>query len=865
MNIRPSLPVAAAPILAACALLTAPALANAAATFNGFASRPVVIIGSILSADANNVSGGSGYSGPQDTVGAGSLLTCEPGTAIVVGGGWTYRYRWVITEGDNGGNYVPITGLGEADAADGDNTYRVQGDNLHRFVGCEVDVVDTASDTVIGGAYLGSCFPWPYTSPAEVYAIEGPLTSQNTFIGDPFLKDPLAGPNDPYRAGDPLVCTLANLGDIDTSIGASYSYKIYQMNYSTNQIELVSNSGMYTPTTQDISNNYPLWCTVTVTLSDAESTVISSDPEGDGTQQHAFQAHTFLPVRAVQTEFEMPHLTVNGGGDATYGKTLTCSTATPLSDTPYDRYEYMFVLARTQSDLITVFNESGTYTVTADDITKVTQCFIYGQNYDPDNDSYYNVYGAVSDEILHIERPAMNPVIRIAGDPHVGQQLTCEPGQWSTGDAGIATLTWVIDGQVVATGSQYTPTQADLGKTISCVSTLRDDTGEILLTTAASAPTNPISAFPTGGAHIAITAGPTQGAEAVEGAQLSCDLGADTSALTNVSISYVWLIDGAQVATGKSFTLGEQHVGHTIACRITLTSDELDLTVTTQALIVRGAPAGDPDPLAPCSPANDLIITGAGDDVICGGAGEDVIYSGAGNDRITGGPGHDTIYSGSGNDRIVGGDGNDIVYAASGDDTVIGGNGRDNVQAGAGADAVSGGAGNDVAYGQAGDDRLIGGDGNDDLWGGDGADIIAGGGQADRLVGGAGNDVISGAGGSDYISGGNGNDRLSGGDMQDQMMGGRGHDVMSGGAGSDHLFGLEGNDILSGGSGNDRLAGGSGADHMNGNAGTDTLSGGPGNDRITGGPGTDVMFGNGGTDTIFDSQLSDVIREGVAN
>ncbi len=84
-----------------------------------------------------------------------------------------------------------------------------------------------------------------------------------------------------------------------------------------------------------------------------------------------------------------------------------------------------------------------------------------------------------------------------------------------------------------------------------------------------------------------------------------------------------------------------------------------------------------------------------------GGAGDDVISSGAGNDVLIGG---------IGNDSLSGGANNDILSAGVGDDILSGG---------AGTDFMLGGAGNDLLEGNADEDFFIGGAGRDVLRGGE--------------------------------------------------------------------------------------------------------------------------------------------------
>ncbi|GAA6180981.1 hypothetical protein NBRC116594_24190 [Shimia sp. NS0008-38b] len=78
---------------------------------------------------------------------------------------------------------------------------------------------------------------------------------------------------------------------------------------------------------------------------------------------------------------------------------------------------------------------------------------------------------------------------------------------------------------------------------------------------------------------------------------------------------------------------------------------------------------------------NDVISTGAGDDVVLGNGGEDLLSSGAG---------HDTVNAGTGNDTVDGGDGDDVLNLEDGHDQAVGGMGADTINAGDGDDLVHG-------------------------------------------------------------------------------------------------------------------------------------------------------------------------------
>ena len=130
----------------------------------------------------------------------------------------------------------------------------------------------------------------------------------------------------------------------------------------------------------------------------------------------------------------------------------------------------------------------------------------------------------------------------------------------------------------------------------------------------------------------------------------------------------------------------------------------------------------------------------------------------------------------------------------------------------------------------------------------------------DRVQGGAGDDRLYGQGGQDRLRGGEGADLLFGGDGADQLWGEAGADLLFGGAGRE--MGWRTGTMQAGTEG-DMLVGGSGDDQLFGQAGADTLDGGAGHDTLTGGSGRDVFIFRSGQDVIrdFDPVLDQLLLD----
>ncbi|MFJ2326273.1 calcium-binding protein [Pseudomonas sp. NPDC087690] len=199
----------------------------------------------------------------------------------------------------------------------------------------------------------------------------------------------------------------------------------------------------------------------------------------------------------------------------------------------------------------------------------------------------------------------------------------------------------------------------------------------------------------------------------------------------------------------------------------------------------------------------NLTYTGTGDFTGYGNDESNIIISGAGNDVLSGGAGWDVLNGGAGIDIVSYADSKEGVAASlnwggprSGDatdDTYIDIEGLRGSQFG---DQLYGDSGDNILEGGAGFDMIYGGDGNDHIYGGLASGLDTQGYASDWLSGGAGDDVIV----SDAFdttssaSGDEGNDTIT--MVGGQARGGEGSDILTGTGRNYLLFGDEGNDLL---------------------------------------------------------------------
>lgn len=310
------------------------------------------------------------------------------------------------------------------------------------------------------------------------------------------------------------------------------------------------------------------------------------------------------------------------------------------------------------------------------------------------------------------------------------------------------------------------------------------------------------------------------------------------------------------------------------------------------------------------------IKGGEGHDQLIGGDGVDHLFGGAGNDRLEGGAGNDRLFGSPVTGELgmeqpqpttkedlnilLGGAGEDILHGGFQTDVLWGGSEMDHIYGYGGDDTLHGEAGNDKLWGGDGDDTIIAGLDNDEVWGGAGDDTLFGDrgypglpadgdydGDVDRddyfiwrnnygaetppfnpetdefrsverLPGDYNDDGSVDAAdyavwrdtlgqsvstqmsldGNDHLYGEEGNDRLFGEGGMDELKGDAdetapaGDDLLVGDAGVDKLWGYAGDDVLVGGDDNDTLRGGAGEDLLNGGAGTDMVFGGANEDTV---------------------------------
>ncbi|NEU80298.1 DUF4347 domain-containing protein [Nostoc sp. UIC 10630] len=313
---------------------------------------------------------------------------------------------------------------------------------------------------------------------------------------------------------------------------------------------------------------------------------------------------------------------------------------------------------------------------------------------------------------------------------------------------------------------------------------------------------------------------------------------------------------------------------------------------------------------------DDSITTTTGADIIVGGIGSDVISAADGNNIVLGDNGtisiaanalslidttapevggNDVISTGANNDIVLAGNGNDTVTAGDGQNLVIGDNGtatyaagvlqrlettdptlggNDSITTGEGEDIVLAGIGGDTVTTNSANDIVLGDNGIVDYVGTDGnaadIDIITttnpNNGGNDNISTGAGNDFVLAGTGADTVSSGTGNDLIFG--DHGEVRGDINANALPLNTASDPFTFTSLNTQNSEAGGNDSLVGDGGEDIILGGQGNDTITGNEGDDDIWGGhnvaggqDGDDVIDGGAGNDAIAGDNAK-ILRKG---
>ena len=271
-------------------------------------------------------------------------------------------------------------------------------------------------------------------------------------------------------------------------------------------------------------------------------------------------------------------------GTARVGQTLTADTSN-ISDLDGITNATFFYQWRAGGLTIIGANRS-TYTLTASEQGKTVTVRV---RFVDDRNNIESRASDATEEVAAAPNRQATGQPTITGMPQVGQTLTASTSDIADQD-GLSNVSygyrWIAGGSDIdgATGSTYTLSEDDVGKTIRVRVTFTDDAGNA--ESLNSAATAEVEAAPEGNSPA--TGAPAIGGTPQVGETFTASTSgiADQDGLDDVSYSYQWIAGGLDIAgaTGSSYTLTSNEQGQTIQVRVTFTDDaDNEETLTSEA------------------------------------------------------------------------------------------------------------------------------------------------------------------------------------------------------------------------------------------------------------------------------------------
>ena len=466
-------------------------------------------VGETLTAETSGIDDGDGLSNP------------------------TFSYQWIRNDGSADADITDAAG----------STYTLTSDDEGKTIKVGVSFTDDAGN-------------------------EETLTSQATATVATKPNNPATGAptiSGTSQVGQTLTAETSGIDDDDGLSNPTFSYQWLRNDGTTDSDIQDATGSTYTLTSDDEGK------TITVRVS-------FTDDAGNA-ETLTSQATATVATRPNNPATGAP--TISGATQA--GETLTADTSgiddgDGLSNATF-AYQWIRDDGTTDSDIQDA--TGSTYTLTSDDEGKTIKVRVSF------TDDAGNEETLISQATATVATKPNNPatgVPTISGTAQVGETLTADTSGIDDGD-GLSNATfayqWIRDdgttdsGIQDATGSTYTLTSDDEGKTITVRVTFTDDAGnaETLISqataTVATKPNNPATGVPT-------ISGTAQVGETLTADTSGID---DGDGLSNATFAYQWIRDdgttdsGIQDATGSTYTLTSDDGGKTIKVRVTFTDN----------------------------------------------------------------------------------------------------------------------------------------------------------------------------------------------------------------------------------------------------------------------------------------------------
>ena len=477
----------------------------------------VVKEAAVTAAEANSPA--TGAPAINGTVQAGQTLTADTSGITDANGltNVTFSYQWLADDADIGGETA--------------STYAVSDAAVGKAISVRVTFTDNAdNDESLTSEATAVVTARPNTPATGVPTISGTVQVDETLTAD-----------------------ASGIDDADGLTNVSYSYQ-----WLADDADIQDATGStYTLTDDDVGKAISVRATFTDNAGNEESLTSGATAE--------VEARPNSPATGAPT--------ISGTVQA--GETLTADTSGITDADGLTNVSYSYQWLAEDADI--GGETASTYALSDDDVGKAISVRVTFTDNAGNEESLTS--GATAVVTARPNSPATGAPT-ISGTAQVGETLTADTSpiadedglenvtfsyQWIRSDNGADTD---ISGE---TDSTYTLVLADLGKTIEVQVTFTDDDDNA--ETLTSVATEPVSAA----ANNPATGVPTISGTVQVGEALTADTSGitDEDGLTNVTFSYQWLADDADIqdATGSTYTLTDDDVGKAISVRVTFTDN----------------------------------------------------------------------------------------------------------------------------------------------------------------------------------------------------------------------------------------------------------------------------------------------------
>jgi hypothetical protein len=460
---------------------------------------------------------------PSGKAQVGHTLTCKNGEWGGVPEPKEFEYIWVRDQGFKG-HEVFFKGKGS-----GGTEYVVEAADAGETLSCEV----TAKNGVGAATAL---------SESVIVESAGGPTNQ---------EPPKVTPASP-TVGQSLECEP---GKWSPSVGLEFAYAWLRQTGS--EKVLVASGEKYTVVTADAGHS--LVCKVTAK---------------DGNGSETAESKPIVVAAEAPQSVSKPEIIFKG--KPAVNETLTCTSGTwKASPEPTFTYQWL-----REDVAIGPPTASNSYVVTEGDRGHNLTCVVTAKNAageEPARSEPLAIPGS-----LPVNVESKPPTI--VGTLAVGEELECDPGEWTGTPAPKFTYQWTLETRPIpsATNRVLTVTVSDAGRTIYC---------EVTATIGTNSATVKSKGVKVPGSKPRDVELPEVSGFPGLGGTLNCKSGRWVGK-PSPSFEYEWLRDGSSI-TGKSkseaYTVTEADLGHTLACRVTATSGtEGSAEATSEGLEIPG-------------------------------------------------------------------------------------------------------------------------------------------------------------------------------------------------------------------------------------------------------------------------------------